>query len=112
MVLFSKSNLTDTQLYVFLKSIIFNNVVTFTVSCLCLIVATTEQEDSYRQDDLARTSNTNTELSENEFLKVFNLPPIDDPEVKEIQAKALKQRQQEVLENNRAYQALTAGIAG
>ena len=45
------------------------------------------------------------DLSEDQFLDVFNLPAVEDPEENKRRAQALKQHQQEVLENNEAYLA-------
>merc|ERR1711936_875193 len=44
-------------------------------------------------------------LDEDEFLEVFDLPPIDDPEEKVRRAETLKKHEQEVLENNEAFLA-------
>ena len=44
-------------------------------------------------------------LTEDEFLNIFHLPEIDDPQEKMKRVKALKEHQQAVLENNKAYQA-------
>ena len=45
------------------------------------------------------------DLTEDEFLEVFNLPPVADPEEKLKRAETLKQHQQAVLEHNQAYLA-------
>ena len=56
---------------------------------------TTENEDI----------NQYLDLTEDEFLAVFNLPPVEDPEENERRAEVLKQHQQEVREHNEAYLA-------
>ena len=45
------------------------------------------------------------DLTQDEFLEVFNLPPVADPEEKLKRAETLKQHQQAVLEHNQAYLA-------
>ena len=42
-------------------------------------------------------------LTEDEFLNIFHLPEIDDPQEKMKRVKALKEHQQAVLENNQLY---------
>ena len=45
------------------------------------------------------------DLTEDEFLELFHLPEIKDPEEKMRRVRALKEHQQAVLENNKLYQA-------
>ena len=47
----------------------------------------------------------NLDISEDEFLEVFGLPPVDDAEQKLKRAQTLKQHQQEIIKNNKAYLA-------
>ena len=49
--------------------------------------------------------NSNLDLSEDEFLEEFQLPPVDDPVEKARRAEALHQHQHEVQEVNEAYSA-------
>merc|ERR1719219_1379352 len=49
--------------------------------------------------------NDNADLTEDEFLEEFHLPPIDDPEEKARRAEALHQHQHEVQDVNEAYMA-------
>ena len=46
------------------------------------------------------------DLTEDEFLELFHLPEIKDPEEKMRRVRALKEHQQAVLENNKLYQAM------
>ena len=46
------------------------------------------------------------DLTEDEFLELFHLPQIEDPEEKMKRVQALKEHQQAVLENNKLYQAM------
>ena len=45
------------------------------------------------------------DLTEDEFLNIFDLPPVDDPQEQLKRVQALKEYQQAVLVNNKAYQA-------
>merc|ERR1712088_929198 len=45
------------------------------------------------------------ELTEDEFLEKFHLPPVEDPEEKARRAEALRQHQHEVQETNEAFMA-------
>ena len=45
------------------------------------------------------------DLTEDEFREVFGLPPVDDLEEKGKRAETLKEHQQDILENNKAYLA-------
>ena len=56
-------------------------------------------------EDLAREFDPNVELSEDEFLEVFHLPPINNITEKQKRAKTLKEHQEQVLEINKAYLA-------
>ena len=47
----------------------------------------------------------NLELTEDEFLDEFHLPPVDDPVEKARRAEALQQHQHEVQETNEAFMA-------
>jgi len=66
-----------------------------------VLAASTNREDRVRQ--LAREMTDNVDLTEDEFLEEFHLPPVQDPEEKARRAEALQQHQQEVLETNEAY---------
>ena len=46
------------------------------------------------------------DLTEDEFLELFHLPEIKDPEEKMKRVRALKEHQQAVLQNNKLYQAM------
>ena len=46
------------------------------------------------------------DLTEDEFLELFHLPQVDDPEEKMKRVRALREHQQAVLENNKLYQAM------
>merc|ERR1712024_412398 len=61
--------------------------------------------DDENLEDLADGMSPFGHLDEDEFLEVFDLPPIDDPEEKVRRAETLKKHEQEVLENNEAFLA-------
>merc|ERR1719290_237375 len=61
--------------------------------------------DEENLEDLADGMSPFGHLEEDEFLEVFDLPPIDDPEEKIRRAETLKKHEQEVLENNEAFLA-------
>merc|ERR1712110_741406 len=50
-------------------------------------------------EELAEGMNPYGSLDEDEFLEQFHQPPVDDPEEKEKRAEALKEHEQEILEN-------------
>merc|ERR1712241_850267 len=66
-----------------------------------VLAASTNREDRVRK--LAREMTDNVDLTEDEFLEEFHLPPVEDPEEKARRAEALHQHQHEVLETNEAY---------
>ena len=68
-----------------------------------VFAASTNREEVERVRKLAREMTDNVDLTEDEFLEEFHLPPVDDPEEKARRAEALHQHQQEVLETNEAY---------
>ena len=69
-----------------------------------VFAASFDREDD-DMEELAEGMSPYGDLDEDEFLEVFNLPPIDDPEEKALRAEALKAHEQEVLENNEAFLA-------
>merc|ERR1712241_1569684 len=68
-----------------------------------VLAASTNREEVERVRELAREMTDNVDLTEDEFLEEFHLPPVQDPEEKARRAEALAQHQQEVLETNEAY---------
>merc|ERR1712241_164028 len=68
-----------------------------------VLAASTNRDEVERVRKLAREMTDNVDLTEDEFLEEFHLPPVDDPEEKARRAEALHQHQQEVLETNEAY---------
>merc|ERR1712241_1322611 len=67
------------------------------------LAASTNRDEVERVRKLAREMTDNVDLTEDEFLEEFHLPPVDDPEEMARRAEALHQHQQEVLETNEAY---------
>ena len=64
------------------------------------VLAATIDRDDDNLEELAEGMNPYGSLDEDEFLKQFDRPSVDDPEEKEKRAEALKKHEQEVLENN------------
>merc|ERR1711988_1986203 len=69
------------------------------------VFAASIDRDDENLEDLADGMSPFGHLDEDEFLEIFNLPSIDDPEEKEKRAETLKEHEKEVLENNEAYLA-------
>merc|ERR1719411_1487038 len=69
------------------------------------VLAATIDRDDDNLEELAEGMNPYGSLDEDEFLKQFHKPSVDDPEEKEKRAAALKKHEQEVLENNEAFLA-------
>ena len=67
----------------------------------CLIVSAVFAASIDRED--VRGLTDNLELTEDEFLEKFHLPPVDDPVEKARRAEALHQHQHEVQETNEAF---------
>jgi len=69
------------------------------------VFAASIDRDDENLEELADGMSPFGHLDEDEFLEIFNLPSIDDPEEKEKRAETLKEHEKEVLENNEAYLA-------
>jgi len=85
-------------------SSVFYNMKLVLLMITAVFAASIDREDE-NLEDLADGMSPFGHLDEDEFLEVFNLPPIDDPEEKRRRAETLKENEQEVLENNEAFLA-------
>ena len=64
-----------------------------------------QEAECQMPEEVAKRLDPYGELTHDEFLEVFDLPPIDDPVEKERRNKTLKENQQKVLEHNMAWMA-------